>query len=541
MINETTNGKTLNIEKIYQEWFTIANISENIATGAENWGRLRLEELLKEGLLYVSYIGHAGSIVFTHDNRLWSIPDVQSVKYPYLPFFSIAACETASYDLDCRSISEELMLTPNGGAIGVLSAARTVYSSQNDKLNRALASQIFSANTDGSYRTIGEACMAAKKSFGQTYNYNKLSFTLFGDPAVKIRFPLNRCKVNTINEKSVAEGVVTVSPSTKVTISGVVNDSNGNIDTSFNGEITISVFDKEIAYKDLTSPNTKVVYNSKYPREKLCHSKGKVENGVYSVDVVLPDNCLAAGDEGLIRMFAKSEDNRLVSGCESGIVISAYDESVAIKDENAPVITQLTINGQTAESVIYSSENPTVNFMVTDDVVINTKPNDIAGSMKLIVDDGKISVSSLSNYTEATNGGKMLVGSVPLHNLQVGQHTLKLEVSDVAGNTTTKQIEFYVVDGYQNCVFTMNEDVVRDKVEFAWECENELLGSTIIVQDNHNNSLLEKEVSGQSFIWDLCDDEGNRVNPGKYKAYVKYRTEIGYGVTSAQAVIVLRN
>ena len=111
----------------------------------------------------------------------------------------------------------------------------------------------------------------------------------------------------------------------------------------------------------------------------------------------------------------------------------------------------------------------------------------------------------------------------------------------MAGNTTTKQIEFYVVDGYQNCVFTMNEDVVRDKVEFAWECENELLGSTIIVQDNHNNSLLEKEVSGQSFIWDLCDDEGNRVNPGKYKAYVKYRTEIGYGVTSAQAVIVLRN
>lgn len=540
LIKESMGADALNLEKIYQEWYLRANVSENVATGTENWARLRLEEMLREGLLYVSYIGHAGAIVLTHDNRLWSSADVQSVRYPYLPFFALAACETAYYDQNERSISEELILAPEGGAIGVLSAARTVYSTQNDKLNRALAQLLFSVKEDGSYRTIGEACKDAKKTFGQTYNYNKLSFTLFGDPAVKIRFPLNRCKVNEINGTSLDQGTVEVLPLTKVSVSGVVIDAQGNTDTSFNGAITVSIFDKELAYKDLTSPNTKVVYNSKFPRKKLCHATGTVKDGTYTVDLVLPANCIASKDGGLIRIFARSVDGHLVSGAETRIMIGEYDESAAIKDSNAPEIVQLLVDGQ-SQNAYTLSNNPVVYFEASDDVAVNSNPDDIGGSIKLVIDDGKYTVSTLSNYAEVTNGGKSISGSVTIPNLAAGEHVLKLEVSDAAGNTVAKEMSFVVVGDVIESRLVISEDVVKEKAEISLDYNNDIAEWTCVVTDIKNNIVFEEKVSEETFVWGLCDEYGNRVSPGKYSVSAKFNASGKVGYAAPKTLVVLKN
>ena len=539
LLNETMGGETLNLTKIYQEWYTNANIPENLATGTENWARDRFRELLNEGLGFVSYIGHAGSITITHDNRLWSNSDIHCEKYSCLPFFTLAACETAQYDGDYRSFSEDLILSEEGGAIGVLSAARTVYSSQNDKLNRAMVQYLFSTKSDGSYRTIGEASVLAKKSFGTTYNYNKLSFTLFGDPAVKFRFPVNRCSVQKINGQDAIDNTVTVTPLSKVTISGTVNNPDGSTDTSFNGTVTISIFDKEINYKTLISPNTNVAYDSKYSREKLCHTSGTVTNGVYNVTLTLPANCLASNDAGLIRIFAKSNDNKIVSGYNKQLIIGEYDENNAIKDNVAPIISGLYIDGQECNFKINTSDSPVINFTATDDIAINSNPNGIESSMKLIIDDGKTTISSLSNYTEVNNDGKTLSGSIQLQDLSTGKHTLKLEICDMAGNFTVSEAEFYVVGDYVECNIKADNDVVRDNATIEIESELDITEGTIHIQDSQLNTITIKEFNENSIKWDLCNSEGKRVKPGKYYVSAKFKSNNMPCLTNKTSIIVL--
>lgn len=538
ILHNVLKGNPLYINKIYQEWYTRTSLSEN-NNGTENYGRDKLENILKEGVLYTTYIGHAGPIAFTKGYRLWNSSKVKNIKYPYLPFFSIAACETAQFDNDGRSISEELILAQDGGAIGVLSAARTVYSSQNDKLNQALSQYMFSLKEDGSYRTIGEAAMEAKKAFGTAYNYNKLSFTLFGDPAVKFRFPVNSCKITAINGISTIEKNISISPMTTVNIEGHINTTNGNIDTSFNGNVTVTLYDNEILYKNLTQPSDTTKYPSFYPREKLCHTTAAVRNGIFNVNLTLPINCTASGKAGLITVFAKSEDNRIVSGSEENFTISAFDVNNTINDGKAPKISGVFIDGQNAKNRVYTTSNPIISFEATDNIAINTKPDDIQGSMKLIIDNGKINVQSLSNYTISSDNGKTIKGNINLHNLSAGKHSVYLEISDVAGNTASKEYIFYVVEDNLNCNLSVSNDVVRDNVLIDLETEFDIDNCCIYIRDNANNTILVNEINSSSYTWNLKDGKGNRVSPGRYTIFATFNGDNGNGTTDPIKIIVL--
>lgn len=537
ILTETIGGQNLNIEKIYQEWFTHTNLNEN-SNGTENGGRDKIEQLLKEGLSYISYIGHAGPIAFTRDNRIWNKAKVLNTKYHNLPFFVIAGCDAAQYDNESRCISEEMILTPSGGAIGVLAATRTVYSSQNDKLNKALAQILFTLNERDEYHTIGEACMKAKKTFGTAYNYNKLSFALFGDPAVKFRFPLNRCKINSINDISVGTGDIALSPLSTVKISGIINTAEDLVDESFNGNVTISVFDKAIKFKDITSPSTKVVYPSFYPREKLCHVTSKAENGKFNTSITLPANCMAAGDSCLIRIFAQSDDNRIVSGYEGRFVITASDETIKLNDDKAPDISRISIDGQNIKNQVRVTRNPIVTFIANDDYAINTKANDIQGSMKLLIDNNNI--PSLSNYTTVQDGAKTVIGSIPLYNLSTGKHSLRLEVSDIAGNITFKEVFFHVVEEKNDCELISHEEVIRTSLTLELKTDYSVSNCYLHIRDNANNTILTKAVSGTSFSWDLKDLNGDRVKPGRYTLYSSFYGEEGHGVTKPIEIIVLK-
>ncbi len=531
-------GNSLYINKIYQEWYTKSNLPENIS-GTENPGRDKLESIFKQGVLFTTYIGHAGPIAFTRGNRLWNSAKVKSTKYPYLPFVSIAACETAQFDNDGRSISEELVLAQEGGAIGVLSATRTVYSSQNDKLNKALTKYLFTLKDDGSYRTIGEASMQAKKSFGTAYNYNKLSFTLFGDPAIKFRFPINRCAITTINGSSSDENNISIAPMTTASIEGCVKTTTGDIDTSFNGIVTITLYDKEILYKNLTQANDTIKYPSFYPHEKLCHTTATVTNGIFKSDLIVPMNCMAKGEHGLITVFAKSDDNRIVSGFEDNFIISAYDNNNIINDNKSPKITSILINGQNAKNKIYTNSNPIISFVATDNTAINTKPNDIQGAMKLIIDNGKINIPATGNYTTAYENGKTIKGNIALHNLSTGKHTLYIEVSDVAGNVTSKEHIFYVVDDNLDCKLSIQNDVVRESAEINLETEYDIKKCTLYIRNNAYNTILVKELNGSSYLWNLKDSNGNRVAPGKYTIFASFYGDNGNGTTNPINIIVL--
>ena len=282
------------------------------------------------------------------------------------------------------------------------------------------------------------------------------------------------------------------------------------------------------------------MYPSIYPREKLCHTTAKVENGIFNTSITLPANCMAEGDSCLIRIFAESTDNRIVSGSENNFIIKKADSNNQISDDKAPKIAQILIDGQNAKNKVSVSSNPIITFTATDNHAINTKANDIQGAMKLIIDNGKINIQSLSNYTTAQDGAKTVNGNLQLHNLSTGKHTLRLEISDIAGNSTTKEYIFYVVENNANCELTTTEDVVRNDATFELKTEHNVDKCFIHIRDNANNIVLAKEVSGPSYTWDLKDQNGERVKPSRYSVHSSFYGDGAYGVAEPINIIVLK-
>ena len=87
-------------------------------------------------------------------------------------------------------MAEDLLAMPNGGAIGVISASRTVYSSPNEAFNK----EVFAHLMYDRSLTISEAMFIAKLKRQYTSGTprplgNDQAYIYFGDPLLKLGIP----------------------------------------------------------------------------------------------------------------------------------------------------------------------------------------------------------------------------------------------------------------------------------------------------------------------------------------------------------------
>ena len=115
-----------------------------------------------------------------------------------------------------------------------------------------------------------------------------------------------------------------------------------------------------------------------------------------------------------------------------------------------------------------------------------------------------------------------------------------MEISDIAGNSTTKEYIFYVVENNANCELSTTEDVVRNDATFELKTEHNVDKCFIHIRDNANNIVLAKEVSGPSYTWDLKDKNGERVKPSRYSVHSSFYGDGAYGVAEPINIIVLK-
>jgi len=86
----------------------------------------------------VNYIGHGGEKGFAHERVLNTTTIQEWTNFNRLPVFVTATCELARYDLpEFKSAGELLVMNENGGAIGMLTTTRIVFSGGNQQLNTA--------------------------------------------------------------------------------------------------------------------------------------------------------------------------------------------------------------------------------------------------------------------------------------------------------------------------------------------------------------------------------------------------------------------
>ena len=507
----------------------------------------KLAYLLKDGAYFFTYVGHAGAIAFTKKNKMWTTGDVARTAYPYYPIVSTACCNVAHYDNDSRGIAELMFHKRDGGAIALLTSSRMVFASGNDKLNKLFIDGLFSYDRTGVMPTLGEAYKESKLGFASA-DVNKMSFFLLGDPAMRVNYPISRFNITSVNGTDVTDSLkAQISPLCKFEIKAQVVDAEGNIDTSFNGDATVTMYDCEEFFTTLNFNNSitgereeRDVY---FDRAKLTEISGRVENGQFTGMMIAPQSPLANNDDVLIRVYAhKDNSDYMVNGFTKQVTMLPYDASAAIADSQAPVITAMYVNDEMTftEGAIIAPD-AMLYITATDDEGISMQSNSVSKCMKLQLDGGKQSFEDIACYANIADEGKAVHIEFPLSNLSEGLHTLTYTVYDMLGNSDSRTISFMV--GQSSIV-----DLAADKMpafldgEVKFDVETELTlipDVTVRVTDATGKLVWMTTTNNFPVVWDMTDMDGNKVPAGLYRYFGTYRDNVNYGGTAINRLIVL--
>ena len=541
-IDEQTN---MHVNTVHNSMYPRSNantdlaMSRRVATEAKS----QMAQFLKEGMFFATYSGHAGPVTFTLTSNMWTTADVVSTTYPRWPVMSTACCDVAHFDNDSHGIAELMFHKRNGGAVTLLTSTRNVLATSNDLLNQYFMASLFSYQNTGKMVTLGEAYKDSKLGFA-TYNLNKMSFFLLGDPAIKFNYPVSRFNITKVNGTTMtaASAVANIKPLTKFEIEARVASANGITDNTFNGDATVTLYDKQEFFTNVTRTvnGEQVSRDIYFNRPKLAEVNGRVTNGVFRASIVVPEQVLAQGDNVLLRVFAhKDNSDYMVNGATTQVKLMPFDASAAIEDTQAPVITAMYLNDENSFKAGATVGNSAVLYITaTDDQGINVQNNLRQGGMTLVLDGGKSSFSDVNCCLTATEDGKVVNIEYPLSDLMPGMHTLTYTVYDLLGNSSTRTVTFLVSGDNGTVNLTADKWPAYKGEDVNFDIDTNLpYKSDMTVRVTDATGKLVWMTTSDSFpvSWNMKDMNGNPVPAGLYRYFGTYNE----GGTPISKLIVL--
>ena len=539
IVDELSTGLMNN--KVY-----ISQFPNDPVSGYAFDARKELISKLTEGQYFMTYVGHGNPNFLTKDVQLWGTDQSNTVVYPHKPILTTACCDVARYDCNQRGLVEIMFHKPDGGAIAIVTSARAVYATDNDALNQAFVRGMFCFNTKGYMPTIGEAYMLSKQSFGVSKaNYNKMSFLLLGDPAMRVNYPKPYFKITKINGTNVGTTPISSGAMQEVTVEAVVYNPDGTtVNTDFNGDATLSIYDYKKKETSITVrvERVDVTRDIYFPQDLLTRVNGRVVNGVFTAKAVIPRYILSTSNNGMVKVYAHRDDSEeMVNGTFDMLKLNPYndDNALTVHDDLPPVIDAIYFNDeQSFSNGALIPSGSTLYIRASDDHSFNNQSMAMGNTMSLMLDGGKTTYPYIRNYSTLEDEGKALSIEFPM-DLQEGRHTLQYTVYDAAGNKATETISFIV--GYESQLeLTVDEEPAMTEATFnVSSALSPTPDVTIKVLDNVGNLVWSTTTANFPYTWNLTDNEGNRVAAGVYKFYGTYKNNTTYGGTEIGHIIVI--
>lgn len=530
--------------------------------------RDKVIQALKQGQGFFSFAGHGGESSFT-GKKLWSVSSINETNYNHSPIAMFATCDAFAFDRKDGGMAEAALYKENGGFIAVVAASRTVYMQHNQYINRAFTCELFNANGND---LIGDVFRRARNKAAtaivdRTLGVNTMCYNLAGDPAIPIYKPTLKVATSSINNVEIEENADSIfhkiAPLTKNTITGQITNKSGNIQKSFNGSVTLSIFDGpkiHSLYNDNNKNTIFVPYDSVITippvyddlyrssdslgiildENLLAEVTVPVTNGEFSATLITPIS-QRPNSVNRISYFAITDDKSTrANGYFNFITLSGYDETIAIKDETAPIIEQCYINEPTFNNGdIVESDFTLYATIAPDESGLNSSTSNVGLSTTLSL-DGKKSFSGISSAIIPNADGSSSL-SFSLNGIEDGHHTLTLSVNDNSGNRTNHTLSFVVINRSAKVELTVDKTPVRSEATFDINHNFmiEPLGR-IVIEDTYGNTVFTKNDCTFPYTWNLKDTDNNLVNDGNYKAYVILNGGKQYGSSDKIDVIVIK-
>ncbi|MEM6316341.1 MAG: type IX secretion system sortase PorU [Bacteroidota bacterium] len=432
-----------NVNKIFLDAF------QQITTpGGERYPAVKeaINNEIFKGILVFNYLGHGGAKGWTQERVLETNDILSWTNFNRLPLLVTATCSFTGYD-DANFVTagEESILNPNGGAIGLFTTVRAVYSSQNERLTRAVFDQMYE-KVDGAYPPIGEIMRRGKNSnSADTTNINSRKFTLIGDPSMRLALPKFDIVTTAINGQPITtDRVDTIQALQKVTVEGFVADAAGNPMSSFNGRVFPIVFDKKTTVSNLGNDRSSRILPFDIQKNVLFKGKASVTNGRFQFTFVVPKDINYNYGFGKISYYAEngSED---AAGYYERIVVGSTKSDAAI-DNQGPTV-EVFMNDSTFIFGGTTNANPTLLVLLSDDNGINVSGTSIGHDLTAVLDNNTQNTFLLNEFYEAAQDDfRRGIVRFPLSDLPMGTHEIRVRAWDVFNNSAEGITEFVVAD-----------------------------------------------------------------------------------------------
>ena len=397
----------LALSKIYLDAYTQeVNASGEAYPLAKN----QFYNMLNNGVLFMNYSGHGGYNNITSE-VIMRTRDIQNMTNTRQGFWFLATCSFSHFDGYIPSAAEEALLNPHGGAIGVLSACRTVYVAQNTIFNRNFCDALFGHDQAFNYNTtLGEATRLAKNNSGR--DMNKLAYVLLGDPALRLNYPTDY-RIQTTSQLDTMKAL------TIQTIKGYVMTKDGDTASWYNGQLDMTVWDKmqEVSTRDndekAENKKVKLKFND-YPN-KLFAGQTQIVDGKFEITFMVPKDIRYNYGNGRILYYAHDT----VTG-EEGVghfenFVVGGTSTVEIMDTIGPDL-QLYLNNPAFADGGKTYESPRFYAQIYDESGINTVGSGIGHDLLLIIDNDPQNIHILNYYFITQNSSYqqgMLIYKIP--------------------------------------------------------------------------------------------------------------------------------
>lgn len=524
------SGRGMMYTKVYIDEFEFSN---SMYAGARD----KMYRTLDNGVAWWNYIGHGGSTTLTADKQ-FETSDLYSLYLRHAPVFYAATCTFGRWDDVEQCGIEALTLEESGGAVAAISATRPVYISLNGVLSASLGLEAFARDENGRFRTVGEIINRAKNAMTND-DLNKRRYVLLGDPAMRLMVPENHAVLESIDGVEVTEeNQVTVSALQRPVFRGSIYDTNGQKMTSFNGTVSLTLYDAE--YSSTTrgrgtekDPGAQVTFEQQGNR--LYAGSGIVTGGEFAVTVPMPAEVSDNFRPAALNMYARAESGEEASGMNRDFYVYGFDDT-AEADTVPPTIDHIYINHETFNNGDAVNSTPTLIVSVSDNVGINLSNSGVGHQMAVSV-DGKLSYNNVAAYYTPAEDGS-IGGSVmfPLGTLSNGHHELTFKVWDTSSNSSAAVIEFNVVEGQAPKIFDAYSDANPASIEANFYVSHNrpdaMLAVTVDILDLDGRLLWSEYNKGRAdkFLsspihWNLCNSAGHRVPRGIYLYRVTVATD----------------
>jgi hypothetical protein len=537
------NHRELNVDKLYTDSYP-----QQVSAGGQRYPDVfnAINDRITRGALVTNYVGHGGEVGLAEE-RIVTIPQIQAWQnINALTLFVSATCEFTKFDDPSRvSAGEWVSLNPKGGAIALMTTTRSVFFGVNTSVGLAFFNQAFDREANGLPRRFGDIAKLTKNA--ALSSDNKRSFTLIGDPALRLALPHWNVVTDSINGMHISF-LDTLQALSKVTVKGHITDASGALASQFNGTIIPTMFDKVKQGQTLGQDPGSPIINYEEQRNILYRGKASVNQGMFEFSFIIPKDIALAYGRGKLSYYAFSSNLDAI-GVDTTFLIGGINPN-ALKDSVGPEITAYLNDDQFIDGGL-SDATPVLYCTFYDESGINTVGNGIGHDITAILDENTAEPIVLNDYYVA-GMDTYQEGSLKylFSELEQGPHRLLIKGWDVNNNSSEVELNFTV---------GKKED---PKVQRLYNYPNPFSNSTqFLLEHNQSCSSLDVQlqiytVSGRlvktiqekavtsgftirGIFWDGKDDFGDKLANGVYVYRLIYQNEEGKKAEETQKLVIL--